>query len=38
MKACDTLRGKINTNDYKEYILKMLFLKKINDAFNKEKE
>lgn len=35
-KACDTFRGTMDTNDYKDYILTMLFVKYLSD-FYKEK-
>lgn len=35
-KACDTFRGSMDSSDYKDYILTMLFIKYLSD-FHKEK-
>jgi len=36
-KACDTFRGVVDPSEYKNYILVMLFLKYISDAWNDKK-
>ncbi|WOV91844.1 MAG: type I restriction-modification system subunit M [Candidatus Zeuxoniibacter abyssi] len=37
-RACDTFRGVIDGNDYKNYILVMLFIKYISDVWQYKKE
>jgi type I restriction enzyme M protein len=36
-KACDTFRGLINPDQYKDYILTMLFIKYVSDVHNEKK-
>src|SRR5438477_30288 len=37
-RACDTFRGIIDSSDYKNYILVMLFLKYISDVWKERRE
>jgi len=37
-KACDTFRGLINPDQYKDYILTMLFIKYVSDVHNEKKK
>lgn len=36
-KACDIMRGPINQDDYKTYLLPLLFFKRISDVYDEEK-
>lgn len=35
---CDALRGSIDASEYKDYLIAMIFLKRVNDQFRVDQE